>query len=254
MTEPESSEIALALWSEEHTGSNDLPGETQLFDWVFLLLPEPEAGLAEQRFKDKWLTESNESEENTLSLEDILWEFGRALSSLKKHGCLIVLSEEERCYLIQVIEKWSDTPEPSHPVAYFENRLREPTFRAIAGLSTIISEIEIPESIGEKLYNKMQNLNEYKIPGFRLIAGLIKAIPKRFDDFALLIRTGLASENEDLAKDAAASLYDWLTASARTAAQIQAPPDDLVREIGVMDRYPQNKGSGTSPASRQVGI
>ena len=73
LTEAESSKIAQALWNEKYTKPNDLPGETQLFDWVFLLLPEPETGLAEQRFRRKWLTLSNESQENAPKLEDILW-------------------------------------------------------------------------------------------------------------------------------------------------------------------------------------
>ena len=244
LTETELTQVTQALWNEKHTGSNDLPGETRLFDWMFFLLPEPKSGLAEQRFRHKWLTPCNESRENAPSIDDVFCEVGRAISGLNKHGRSLVLSEEERCYLIQLIEQWSDTSVPSHSFAPKESQLREPTLRALAGLPTIISKIEIPEPIGEKLYRKLQKLNECEIPGFRLITGLVKAMPNRFDEFALLIRTGLASENEDLAKDAAASLYDWLTTSAHTAAQIQAPPDDLVREIGVMIATRRTKALG----------
>ena len=244
LTEAESSKIAQALWNEKYTKPNDLPGETQLFDWVFLLLPEPETGLAEQRFRRKWLTISNESQENAPKLEDILWEVGRAISSLKSYGCSLEISEDERSYLIQLIEQWSDISAPSHFFSPMEDQLLEPTRQVLAGLPMIISTIKIPESFGEKLFEKVQKLNDSKTPGFMLIAGLVKALPNRFDEFALLMRMGLASENENLAENAAAGLYHWLTTSADTAAQIQLPPDDLVREIGVMIATRRTKALG----------
>ena len=72
LTETESSRVAQALWSENHTGPNDLPGGTLLRDWVFLLLPEPEPGLAVQRFRRKWLATNSSPQENAPSLDDIL--------------------------------------------------------------------------------------------------------------------------------------------------------------------------------------
>ena len=45
LKEAELPQVAQALWSEKYTGPNDLPSETSLFDWVFILLPEPESGL-----------------------------------------------------------------------------------------------------------------------------------------------------------------------------------------------------------------
>ena len=108
----------------------------------------------------------------------------------------------------------------------------------------IISTIKIPESFGEKLFEKVQKLNDSQTPGFMLIAGLVKAMPNRFDEFALSMRMGLASENENLAENAAAGLYHWLTTSADTTAQIQPPPDDLLREIGVMIATRSKKALG----------
>ncbi len=80
LTEAESSQVAQALWSEKHTRSNDLPGETLLFDWAFLLFPEPELGLAEHRFRCKWLTASSAPQEDEPSLDDILWQIGMPTS------------------------------------------------------------------------------------------------------------------------------------------------------------------------------
>ena len=234
LTEAELSQVAQALWEEKHTSPNDLPGETLLLDWGFLLLPEPELGLAEKRFRCRWLTASNASQEDAPSHDDILWQVGNAISGLKNHRRSLNLSEDERAYLIEVVEQWSDTPVPSHFFPFFESELREPTLQALIGLRTVISEIQIPVPIGEKLYRKVQVLNEAGSPGFGLIAGLVKALPNRFDELASTMRMGLVSDNVDLAEGAAVGLYHWLTTSAEVASQIQPPPNDLVSEIGIM--------------------
>ena len=67
LTEAESLQVAQALWSEEYTSPDDLPGGTSLFDWVFLVLPQPEPGLAEQRFRQKWLNAGSLPQENASS-------------------------------------------------------------------------------------------------------------------------------------------------------------------------------------------
>ena len=234
LTEAESSQVAQALWSEKYTGPNDLPGETDLLDWVFILLPEPELGLAEQRFRRKWLAAGNAPQGDAPSHDDILWQVGNAISCLKNHQRSLELSEDERAYLIKVVEQWSDTPVPSHVIAPIESQLREPTLRALSGLPTVISEIQLPMPIDKKLYGKAQDLNKSKIPGFGLIAGLVKSLPNRFDELALMMRMGLGADNFDLAKGAAVGLYHWLTTSAEADSQIQPPPDDLIREIGVV--------------------
>ena len=234
LTENESSQVAQALWSQDHTEPDNLPGGTDLYGWVFLFLPEPEPGLAEQRFRRKWLTASNAPQEDAPSHDDILWQVGNAISGLKNHQRSLELSEDERAYLIKVVEQWSDTPVPSHYFGPIESQLREPTLRALSGLHTVISEIQIPVPIGEKLYGKTQDLNKSGIPGFGLIAGLVKSLPNRFDELALMMRMGLVADNVDLAEGAAEGLYHWLNTSAESDSQIQPPPDDLVREIGVV--------------------
>ena len=234
LTEAESSQVAQALWDEKHTSPNELPSETLLFDWAFFLFPEPELGLAEQRFRCKWLTASSTPQEDEPSLDDILWQIGKTISYLKDHQRSLELSEDERSYLIEVVDQWSDTPVPSHFFPFVESELREPTLQALIGLRTVISELQIPVPIGEKLYKKVQGLNESGSPGFGLIAGLVKALPNRFDDLASTMRMGLVSENVDIAEGAVVGLHHWLMASAEVASHIQPPPNDLVREIGIM--------------------
>ena len=234
LTEAESSQVAQAIWSEKYTGPNDLPRETSLFDWVFILLPSPESGLGEQRFRHKWLTAISASQENAPSLDDTLWQVGRGILGLRKHGRSLDLSEDERSHLIEVVERWSDTPVPVQDFPFMDSRLHESTHRALVNLPSILAEIQIPESIGEKLYKKMKDLNESGLPRFRLIAGLIKAMPNRFDELILTMKMGLVSDNVYIAEDAAEGLYFWLTTSVEADSHLRPPLDDLVREIGVV--------------------
>ena len=98
--------------------------------------------------------------------------------------------------------------------------------------------------IGEKLYGKVRDLNESGILGFGLIAGLVKALPNRFGDLASTMRVGLVSENVYIAEGAVVGLHHWLATSAEGISHIQPPPDDLVREIGIMIATRRKKALG----------
>ena len=56
LTETEIGQIVNALWADDYTPSDGLPGSTDLHDWVFLVLPEPEPGIANARFRQKWMS------------------------------------------------------------------------------------------------------------------------------------------------------------------------------------------------------
>ncbi len=244
LTEAEPSQVAQAFWDEKHTSPNGLPSETSLFDWVFLLFPEPELGLGERRFRRKWLTANSTPQGDASSLDDILWQVGNAISGLKNRRRSLELSENERAYLTEVVEQWSDTPVPRQDFPFMASQSHEPTRRALEGLPSILVEIQIPESIGEKLYNKMKDLNESGLPKFGLIAGLIKAMPNRFDELISTMRMGLVSDDVEQAESAAVGLYYWLTRSAEADSQVQPPPNDLVREIGIMIATRRKKALG----------
>lgn len=232
LTEDESSRISQALWDEKYTGPNDLPGETLLLDWTFLLLPEPEPGLAEQRFRRKWLTASNAPQEDAPSHDDILWQVGNAISYLKNHQRSLELSEDERAYLIKVVEQWAEAPVLQAP--FFSNHERiECARQAIFYLRSILLKVSIPEATATKLYKKVQALKGSNTPGLRLIAGIVRALPDHFDEIALLVRMELTSDNSTSAKDAAWGLHFWLVESGSTP-ELCPPPDDLIREIGVI--------------------
>ncbi|MCY4354642.1 MAG: SIR2 family protein [Truepera sp.] len=244
LTEDESSRVAQALWSENYTDPDDIPRETSLCHWKFLLLPEPELGLAEQRFRHKWLAANSAPQAKEPSLDDVLWQVGSAISGLKAYQHPLDLSEDERSYLAKVVEKWSDTPVSSHfehvsyeveESVYEEDLLlRNSTRPALHGLSSILAEVTVSEAVGGKLFEKLQGFGEYDIPGFRLIPGLTKAMPSRLDELVSAMRMGLVSNNAELATSSLQGLRYWLEISGEKATQVEPPPDDLVRETGLI--------------------
>ena len=234
LTELESSQAADALWIEEFKDPNDLPGETSLFDWTFMLFPEPTPGLAEQRFRQKWFVDAGDAQKTSVSLDDILWQVGLALERLESHGRPLHLSEYESSCLIENLDKWLDTPIPKvGPFSYLDNQLRA-TRQAILGLPFVFSRVEIPRSVGVKLFAKFETLRESGIPAYEIVSGLAAILPDRQEDVFSWMRIGLASDDEDTAKSATWGMHCWLNESSADASFIQVPPEDLVREIGVM--------------------
>ena len=233
LTDSEAATVARALWSDAYTKANDLPGETSLFDWELLVLPQLKHGSAESRFRSKWLTANTDLHENSPTPDEILSYVGIGMSWLKNYEYSLKLTKAEREYLIEVIDKWANVPVPHHSFPLIQSHLLQPIRRALRGLPTIVSEITVPVATGETLYNKVHDLNEVGIPGFTLIAGLINAIPNRSADATLLMRMGLTSDNETLAVGAALGLHHWLLTSSEADSRTQPPPEDLVREIGI---------------------
>ena len=224
--------IAKALWSHNYTEDNGLPGKTTLLDWTFLLLPEPEPNLAKKRFHSKWLATS--SPQDGVSVDDILWQVGTAISRLPAHGQSLTLSSEEQNHLVALVAKWAETPLPRHFFPQIEAQLREPIIHAISGLPSVLSNVKIPKSTAEKLYKKILDLDESKIPGRELVAGLATALPERFDELVSFMKIGLGSNSYRIAEDAAKGLYYWLRTTTSVNIHFRSPPQELIREIGVI--------------------
>ena len=231
--------VAHALWGDNYTVHNDLPAGTDIFDWAYLLLPEPEPGIAEERFRRKWLNTEISVGEDPLHIDDILWHVGSAISNLKIHKRPLTFSDQEREHLATLVARWAETPVRHllHVTGVqelmFQER-RNGVRRAILGLQSVLLEVRLSEPISERLYEKVQNLNESDISALCLVAGLINALPRRFDDIVLSMRKGLSSDDTSLAEDAAEGLWFWLRISSASTAELRPPPTDLIREIGMV--------------------
>ena len=258
LREPESLQIAQALWNPRNTPSEDLPRNTGLADADLLYLPEPKTGVAQERFRKKCLsppkqlvdsggdkkdlnasggeggTSSSTSAGRTPDTNTILSQAGAGLRVCKLKGSPLTFSDEENQYLTHVIEQWLDTPLPMPQGSPIINRGRtEPLLQSLGGLPFLVEEISLPSAVAEKLLSRCQELNRQQIPAHLLTTSLIGTLPERLEDIVTSLRIGLTSSDIEMAHDAAESLVKWLERSKDPELQIPAPPEDLIREVGI---------------------
>ena len=98
---------------------------------------------------------------------------------------------------------------------------------------TITGEVGLSEQAGEKLYAKMQDLNQKQVPALTLAASVVSATPKRSADVATTLRVGMTSNQQDTANDAVEGVRLWIEGTMDSESVTPSPPDDLVREIGI---------------------
>ena len=253
LTEAEISQSSKALWAEKHTPGDSLPQDTDLYDWAFLTLPEPNPGLAEARFRLKWLSADfgklehsapspggtitvslSYEPRNPARLEDTLWNVGAAITSGGNRGRPFELSSDERKHIVELVSLWAKADVPSYTLPFFQDAARQPTLWALEGLASILAEVAIPESVGEDLYKKVKRLTESDTPAFEPIGELVQIIPSRMNEIVPWLRSGLASNSRDMVTSALSCLASWLQRSKVADSSFQHPPSDLFREVGLV--------------------
>ncbi len=253
MTEAETFEVANALWAAEYVPANDLPTATALYDWAFLVLPEPEPGLADRRFRRKWLTCDVVKSRHDISgsdgtvtvslrsfpndptlMEDTLWHLGGAIAELRARGSSFDFTDAERDHVVGLVSQWANTPVTTHPDIAIQFEMRRFSIWALEGLVPILSRVEIPVPTGESLFQKLKKLTESGTPAFGPVGGLVKVIPNRAIELASWLRTGLASGSRDMASGALSGLATWMHLSNNSDSSVQNLPEDILRELGLI--------------------
>ena len=240
LTADEMAEFGQALWGEEKGGLCDLPIGTNIFDWAFMVLPEPRTGLAEERFRAKWLNPEMLNGSDPPKAGKILWEVGAAIRNLAFHRICFSLSMEEKRHLVSVVERWIQESIPV-PLLFsggkppiFAERADEDVRKAIDGLQHVLLEIDVSVESAKSLFEKWQRLNLSEMPARALSVGLIKALPERLEEVVQSLRMGLASDESKIAQNAANALELWLKAGIAKGENLPRPPIDLVQEVGVI--------------------
>ena len=105
LSETEELEVALSLWGTVHQESDGLPDVRQVDDWMYLLLPEPEKGIAERRFRAKWIGRDVNDAMSEAGEETI-----RNVAAAWNPDCLeeraIDLTEDEQAWFWKFVGEW----------------------------------------------------------------------------------------------------------------------------------------------------
>ena len=258
LTEGESLKIASSLWSEQYISPNGLPEYTAMFYWQFLALPEPTPGLAQERFRRTWMStdkdvtydiqrnvqgfqiygnSSNGLNHNPGDVESRLWQTGRAMLLLQERGEELILSSTEKAHIESLLECWAEDPvqDPRQRgfSRMFANLTKQRIQEIAMALPPVIEGVEASSALGGKIYAKMQQLTEDRIPALSLAGALVRVIPERSEDIAITLRVGMTTDDDELAASAASGIFLWLKATSDSEFPGTQPPDDLVREVGI---------------------
>ena len=252
LTGTESVRVAEALWGMAGKEGKGLPVGTPLRDFAFILLPEPTGGIGRARFGRRWL--SGEIADVQLThfgggqtiggevvhtdptrADDILWQAGMAIALVRRHGKPLDLTDDENGYLIGVIERWSQTRVPKSSVIpeFFQGRLKRSIRDACRGLRWILTEVEIADDLAGKLYRQASEVIDSGVPAYSILPGIANSEENLCEDVSLLMSTGLASDDRKLGESAMWSLHCWMRFASDPGLDFVAPPDHLIREIGV---------------------
>ena len=252
LAKTETGRVAEALWGVIADEEEGLPDDTPLRDYAFLLLPEPAVGMGRERFGRKWLSGDAAKVRATSFLagqtiggqvihtdatqaDDILWQVGMSIAFVRRHGRTLDLTDQEKEYLFAVIERWSETKvaKASAIPEYFGGVLKQSVWNACRGLRWILTEIRIPSGLAERLYEEVPKLIDSGIPAYGILPGIGNVCQNLREDIALLMSTGLASEERKMGESAMWSLHCWMRFASDPALAFVAPPQHLIREIGV---------------------
>ena len=225
LTEEEIATVADILWRNSDPVCDNPSGPGSALDWVYLILPQLEQGQAERSFRRKWLRSGPESQDAVSTLTaDMFEQVGAAISGLRNHGCSFELSVQDEQEIATSIKEFVDEF-CSGPVSFNLGVASQ-----IGHLGMLALETTIPEPIARELFRRVEFLVEsrsispgsFDAPlrdvriaiGYRLLPGLIKAMPHNEELAVNLLRVGLASDDHSRVRNAMSALRDWVSASA----------------------------------------
>ncbi|MCY3700414.1 MAG: SIR2 family protein [Gemmatimonadetes bacterium] len=251
LTPDELGEIAEALWHSDFTEPDALPSGTNLYDWSFLFLPETRSGDAGTAFRRKWLSLhtlenlepptdanphvfsfSNSNRGNPTNVDDIIYQVGSAIQQSEARGQPFTISEEDLAVIVRVIDHWCDLDVP-RPPPDFHGFATEDIRETVAALASVLAAIPISKALGERIYEKVRQLHDARIPAFELIGALVQILPTQTDELVMLLKIGLVSDEAGLADAAGQGLRMWLQGSRDSPSTVAPPPTELLREVGV---------------------
>jgi hypothetical protein len=225
LTDQEERRLADALWAIQRE-EEGLPADTELYDWVFLTLPEPKKGVAEEKFRETWLKREVTGD---AEIDELFWTVGMALNSLRLFGKKLFLKETENRSLVKAIGQWKGIRrKPPTILAGSDN------YRGVRGLQFLLLWCALPKKVARHVYKKAIHLDRETSPMYGLYAGLAKALPEKTGELGMLLRVALSSDDQELAKEAIGALDIWVRFSAEPEFKVPNVPDDLITEIGVI--------------------
>lgn len=234
LIDQETDQVAQAIWDQRQKSEYGLPGEEDLHQWVFLCMPEPEAGTALNWFRKTWLSSEDESElDDDQYVGSAIYHIGDIIENSSTQSFEFQLTTSDKSYIVQLADRWSQTPVPTTlqldmPMA--RSQYSRSLHRVVQGLTSILLHMELPSSVANALYAKSKDLLKVGLYAQALLVGLNRVMPQLNEEISTTFRKGLSTEIEDQVNDTISALRVWLYFS--KLHKTDPPPNELVREVG----------------------
>ena len=257
LSETEEREAALSLWGTVHQESDGLPNVRWVHDWTYLFLPEPEKGIAERRFRAKWIgldvnDAAREAGDETIRNVAVAWN----PSHLGKRAVRLTESEQE--WFWRFAEAWL-----SHGA--LQRLMRGTTSdEAVDLLIDLMTHRRAPTSVLHRLAESaafipagrrriVEPLGSSENEYLRVVAAAALG-GKDPGEAEYRLRLGTRSPDGRESLAAWKALEWWIVRSGRDAeAPLIAPSAESVRDIGVAIGTTQQSGLlGALRAARAV--
>lgn len=227
LTEEEKFRLANLLWLEQDKQEVQLPKETGLIDWTFLILPEPEPNIAATAFKKKWL--HLETSASIKEINEHLYNLGLALENLKSFKKELNLSKEEEALVFKILELWTQNSS-DNDYSFDKSGFTEGAY----SIAYILRYLNPPSQIADLLFESTDKLAKENLFCRRILGGLTKSLNQRHELIARELRIALSDNNQKASEDAIIGLQEWLKRIIRDPLEDSATILDLVREIGII--------------------
>lgn len=248
LAEAEKREVAIGLWRNVEPDSDELPDIRGVDDWMYLVVPEPEPGVAERRFRTKWIGRKFEPpSSSTSTCDDILGNIVAAWNPDCAGDQVITLSGEEEDWLWSFVDDWLRY-EASQRV--WGGTSRGPQVPRLVDLlihrrapGSVIK--RMAEAVAPTIGKRARSAEEWGSPENEYLMIAACAAFGGEKPVAAEHRIRLAARSPDERESSAAwdALRWWLRESARTeGAGMQPPSAEGVRDIGIAIGTSQQSG------------
>ena len=233
----EEEEVARSLWRAAHPEPPGLPQVRQVDDWVYLCLPEPETGIAERRFRAKWIgrdVNDATSETGTGTIRNVAAAWNPDYLGER----MIRLTDDEEEWFWRFVEEWLHQESRRRLVG---GTSRDP---AVPLLLDLLTHRRAPTSVLQRLAENASHIpgrrtpfaEHWGSPEYEYLMIVASAALGGGDssEAEYRLRVGARSPDGDASLAAWNARQWWIVRSGRDTGVSLIPPSvEDVRDIGV---------------------
>lgn len=231
-TASEEQQLAASLWGSDWREKEGLPEGAGISPWVFVDLPEPQAGVALERLRAPWSLPRDWQTVGQEPLEEFLRQAGSTLGDLVERGTDLVLSEREVTVLREAVEQWAKLDLGPVHSWMFDNV--ETRWRATRAVAQLLLRFKVSGVAASNLGRRVKRFSHEEVPAYELVPGILNSSPKKVESLAWELRLGLADTVSERLLSAVHALFLWLEAGKNRELALPPVPGPVLQEVGVI--------------------